>query len=260
MYQSHSNTKTTIPKNSLIKQTTWNSKNKILMESRRKFIKYLSNLITEERLEKIDSVLKGRTDYITIALENIFQPHNASAVLRSCDCFGIQNVHIIENSNKYDINPDIVLGSNKWLTLNKHNESANNTLEAINNLKKRGYRIIATTPHSNDTTLDEFDLDNGKFAMFFGTELTGLSETVIENADEFLKIPMYGFTESLNISVSAAITLNHLTHKIRKTDTNWQLAPDRYDEIKLNWLKKTIDRSDIIEQDYIKRISIDAPQ
>lgn len=223
------------------------------MRSNKELIKHLSSLVTEQRLEKIESVLNNRMDYMTVALENIYQPHNASAVLRTCDCFGVQNVHIIENDNEYNINPDVALGSTKWIDMHKYSEKKNNTLDAINHLKNEGYRIVATTPHTDDVDLDDFDVTKGKFALIFGTELTGISDIVRDNADEYLKIPMYGFTESFNISVSAAIIMNHLNHKIRKSDADWKLTPERKEMLKLQWLKNSVKRVEIIEKEFNKR-------
>ena len=219
---------------------------------KKELIKYLSKFSTEHRVELFDKIIDYRTNYITVVLEDIFQPHNASAVLRSCDCFGLQDVHIIENRNQYKVNPDVALGSSKWLNLNKYNNTKENTLEAISVLKNKGYRIVATTPHSNDVDLENFDLNKGKFALFFGTELTGLSEIMLKNADEFLKIPMFGFTESFNISVSAAIILHHLTYKLRNSNIDWKLTPEEKDDLKIQWLKQSIKKADAIEKEFIK--------
>ena len=170
-------------------------------------------------------------------------------MLRTCDCFGIQDVHIIENRNEFKVNREIAMGASKWLTMHKYNEELNNNnLEVIKNLKSKGYRIVATTPHTNDQDLPEFDITKGKAALVFGSELPGITETLMNEADEYLKIPMYGFTESFNISVSAAIILHHLTHKMRNTpDFEWQLSPEEKNELKLEWIRKTIKRSELIE-------------
>ncbi len=218
-------------------------------------IQLLENFVTDSRNAIFDSVLKQRTRYITVVLEDIFQTHNASAVLRTCDCFGIQDVHLIENRNKFSVNEDIALGSEKWLTLKTYSSGTNNSLDAITQLKSKGYRIVATTPHQHDTNLDDFDLNNGKTALFFGTELRGLTEDVIKNADEYLKIPMYGFTESFNISVTAAIILHTLTEKLRTSEINWKLSGIEAKEIKLSWLRRSIKNSHLIEKEYLARQS-----
>ncbi len=215
-------------------------------------IEYLSSVITEKRFAQIQQVLQNRTRYLTVVLEDIYQSQNASAVLRTCDCFGIQDVHIIENENEYNINPDVVQGASKWLSLKYYNERDNNTLTAINKLKADGYRIVATTPHSNDINLNEFDVNAAKTALIFGTEDSGISEIVAEHADEFLKIPMFGFTESFNLSVSAAIILHHLVFKIREIDINWHLSPEESEEILLNWLRLTVKKSELVEKRYYR--------
>ncbi len=211
-----------------------------------KQIKILRKYITEKRWARFQEVIQYRTEYITVVLEDIYQPHNASAVLRTCDIFGIQNVHIIENRNQYRINPDVAVGAYKWLNIKKYNAQAHNTLEAIKYLRGQGYRIVATTPHRNDTHLQDFDISKGKIALFFGTELEGLSDVMLNNADEYLKIEMFGFTESFNISVSAAIVLYHLINKLHKSNILWQLPPQKRDEILLHWLKKSVKNSEQI--------------
>lgn len=215
-------------------------------------ITYLSEFLLPRKIELFDQVLAQRTQYITIALEDIYQPQNASAVLRTCDCLGIQDVHIIEDRNEYRTDREVALGSSKWLNLIQYRNSETPTLDAIRHLKASGYRIIATTPHQDDILLDDLDIEKGKMAIFFGTELTGLSQTVLDQADEFVKIPMMGFTESFNISVSAAISLHHITHKLRKSTINWQLDPESINQVKLDWLRKSIKSSKKLEQKFLK--------
>ena len=219
----------------------------------KKLIDFFNQFLTESRWAQFNKIVDQRTRYITVVLEDIYQSQNASAVLRTCDCFGIQDIHIIENTNRFKINPDVVLGSSKWLNLNQYNTLENNTLSTIQKLKESGYRIIATTPHINDVELNDFDMDKGKFALFFGSELPGLSKLVLDNADEFLKIPMFGFTESFNISVSASIILHHLTFKLRNSEINWKLSEAEKDEILYNWLKISLKDSDLIEKEFYKR-------
>jgi len=222
----------------------------------KKRIEFFNQFLTESRWELFNKIVDQRTRYITVVLEDIYQSQNASAVLRTCDCLGIQDVHIIENTNQFKINPDVVLGSSKWLNLYQYNTNENNSLSTIQNLKKNGYRIVATTPHINDVELDNFDLGKGKFALFFGSELPGLSNLVLENADEFIKIPMFGFTESFNISVSASIILHHLSTKLRNSNISWKLDEAQRDEILYNWLKTSLQDSDLIEKEFYKRNKI----
>jgi len=216
-------------------------------------IKYLEQFITPKRVDLFHQVLNQRTRYITVVLEDIYQSQNASAVLRTADCLGIQDVHIIENKNNYTINPDVVLGASKWLNLVKYNVQENNTLDTIHKLKNEGYRIVATTPHKNDVNLDDFDLSRGKTALFFGTEMNGLTDLMINHADEYIKIPMVGFTESYNISVSAAIILHYLTLKLRNSKIDWQLSESEKKIILLEWLKKSIKKSSLLIDDFLSK-------
>lgn len=216
-------------------------------------LKYLSEFVTPERLALFERVLNDRTKYITVVLEDIFQPHNASAVLRSCDCFGIQDVHVIENRNEFTVSNEVALGASKWLDIYQYNQHRNNSLEAIKKLKKSGYRIVATTPHTNDQLLSDFDLEKGKVALVFGSELPGVSELILKEADEFLKIPMYGFTESFNISVSAALVLYEMSNRLREIDDEiWKLSQPEKDEIKLKWIRSTVKRSNLLEERFLK--------
>ena len=216
-------------------------------------VAHLSPLVTEDRWNRFHEVLAERTQYLTVVLENIYQPLNASAVLRSADCFGIQDVHVIENYNKFTPDREVAMGSSRWLNIQRYSEEENNTLKCIQNLKKEGYRIVATTPHINNGNLQDFDLTKGKTALLFGTEMEGLTNVALQEADEYLKIPMYGFTESFNLSVAAAVCLQHLSHQLRQENIDWQLSDIAKNEILLNWLRYTIDRSDIIEKDYWKK-------
>ncbi|GAB4147193.1 MAG: RNA methyltransferase [Bacteroidia bacterium] len=221
------------------------------MESyKQQLFQYLSGFISESRLQKIEENVRNRTRYLTIALEDIYQPHNASAVLRSAECLGIQDVHVIEQRNKYDPNPDVVMGANKWLTMHKYRNPEGSTLECIQSLKKNGYRIIATTPHEKDTLIDKLDIHKGKMALFFGTEIDGISKVVRDHADEFVKIPMVGFTESFNISVSAAICMYQVMKDIRSSDLKWHLSEDEKLDIKLEWVKASLNKPELLEKEF----------
>ncbi len=217
-------------------------------------IEHLSSFVTEHRIELFNKILSLRTRYMTILLEDIYQAHNASAVLRSCECFGVQDVHVIENQNEYRISPDVALGSEKWLSLHRYNQHPDNTAFAIQSLKSAGYRIIATSPHETGCAIQNLNIRKGKFALIFGSELPGLSKTALEMADEYVSIPMVGFTESLNISVTAALFLHHLTGLIRNNpEINWKLSDAEKNELKLTWLKNSVKRSDLIIKAFLTR-------
>lgn len=197
---------------------------------------YMAEFMMPERLETLRRVLDERTRWMTVCMENTFHPHNASALLRTCEAFGIQDIHTIEELCKFDPSTNIVRGTDKWLTLRRHNSAG----EAIANLKKAGYRIVATTPHREDTTPETFDVAKGPFALVFGTEHAGISEEVIGAADEFLRIPMCGFVESLNVSASAAILLHDLSARLRGSDVNWRLAEDEKRYLLFKWVMSSV--------------------
>ena len=215
-------------------------------------IDHFLKCITDERKALFKKLIQKRTKYLTVVLENIYQPLNASAVLRSCDCFGIQDVHVIENYNEFKPDREVAMGASNWLTVNRYDKNENNTLDCIQSLKNKGYRIVATSPHNSQTDLINFDLSKGKTALFFGTEVEGLSDVVLENADEHLHIPMYGFTESFNLSVSAAICLYEMRMKMEKENIKWHMTEDEKNQVLLDWLRYSIDRSEIVEEDFLK--------
>jgi len=216
---------------------------------------YLLSFISEKRKSRFDEILAHRTDHLRIVLENVYQDHNASAVLRSCESFGIQHLHFIENRNKLRISDDVSMGSHKWLNIHRHSQSNNNTLEAIQHLKQKGFRVVATTPHKNNCTLDRLPVDK-KLALVFGTELEGVSQDVFDHADEFVKIPMLGFTESFNVSVCAAICLYELSTRIRKNVPDYLLNEQEKLDVYFEWLKTSIDKSEALIEDYLQKKKI----
>lgn len=216
------------------------------------FETYLSHFLTDNKRALFDKVASDRTRHITVVLEDVFQPQNASAVIRSCDCFGIQDVHIIENRNTYEINPNVVMGATKWIDMYKYNGEENNTLRCIQSLKDKGYTIVATTPHGKNHTLYDLPLEK-PIALFFGTEKLGLSKDAIDNADEYMTIPMYGFTESFNISVSVALCLNVLSRKIRELNINWQFTEEEQQMLKFEWTKRHLLSWQLYEKEFNAR-------
>ncbi len=205
---------------------------------------YLEGYLTESRRLRFLKVLQHRTRYLTVAIEDVFQLHNTSAVLRSCDAFGIQEVHVVEDRFGQRLDKNIAMGAEQWVDVNRYQT----TSECITALKDTGYQIIATTPHDDSCLLHDFELTT-KTALFFGTEKEGLSEEVLQKADGFIKVPMVGFSESLNVSVSAAIIIQALTQKLRKSNLPWQLSDIELLEKRLDWTKKSIkDVEGIIER------------
>jgi len=209
------------------------------------YLNYLEEFLTENRKERFQKVLENRTNHFTIAVEDVYQFHNTSAVMRSCEVFGIQEINIVEQRFGKNIDKEIAMGAQKWVDINKFDNISN----CIKTLKNKGYQIIATTPHNDSCLLHEFDVTQ-KSALFFGTEKEGLSEEVMGQADGYLKIPMVGFTESLNISVSAAIIIQDITTRLRQSEVNWKLTEEELLEKRLLWAKNTIKDIKRIEERY----------
>ena len=214
---------------------------------KQKLLLYLEGFITENRKEGFLRVLKNRTKHFTIAMEDIFQLHNTSAVMRSCEVFGIQELNVIEQKFGKRIDTEIAMGAQKWVDVFRYNS----VQSCMDEMRAKGYQIIATTPHDESCLLHEFDITKPA-ALFFGTERDGLSQEVLDQADGFLKIPMVGYTESLNISVSAAIIIQDITTRLRQSAINWHLTEEEILEKRLDWTRKTIKDIEFIERKYIE--------
>jgi len=210
-----------------------------------KYLEYLEGFLTDNRKARFLDVLQNRTNHFTVAIEDVFQMHNTSAVMRSCEVFGVQQLNVVEEKFAKRIDKEIAMGSQKWVDINQFDSMA----DCIASVRQKGYRVIATTPHEDDCLLDDFDISQPA-ALFFGTERDGLSAELLAQADGFLKIPMAGFTESLNISVSAAIILQNLTTRLRKSDIDWHLSEAEILEKRLVWAKNSIKDIKRIEERY----------
>jgi len=211
-------------------------------------IEQLLAYVTENKREKMHAVIKNRIRYITVVLEDLFQEHNASAALRSCDIFGIQDVHVVEAKYKFKPNSAIAMGSTKWVDVHHHAS----IIESINTLKQQGYRIVATSPHRQSYSLPELPLDQ-KTALIFGSEQTGLSQEALDAADMYVKIPMYGFVESFNVSVSVALCLYDVIHRLHTSSYAWQLSEEEKQDIMLTWITKVSQTDELLEKEAIKK-------
>ena len=214
----------------------------------KEILDHLQEFLTPRRKSLFEKVLAERTDHLTVVAQDVYQLHNTSAVVRSCDVFGVQNIHVIEEKIPRRIDKEIAMGAQKWVDINRYNSAK----DCVKRLRAEGYRIVATSPHDDSQLLDDFDI-NTPAALFFGTEKDGLSEEIMQEADTTIKIPMVGFTESLNISVSAAIILQSLTSKLKKSDVNWQFSEEEKDRIRMNWTKKTIKNSEQIIERFLNQ-------
>lgn len=204
-------------------------------------IEHLLQYVTENKKEKMHEVLKNRTRHVTVVLEDLFQEHNASAALRTCDIFGVQDVHVVQALYKFKAVDTISMGASKWVDVQSHTSIT----DAISTLKSQGYRIVATTPHQQSYSLPELPVDQ-KIALIFGSEQTGLSEQALAHADAYMKIPMFGFVESFNVSVSVALCLYDIVNRLHKSGVEWQLSEEEKQDILLKWIQRVSKTAELV--------------
>ncbi|MBQ0118043.1 MAG: RNA methyltransferase [Flavobacterium sp.] len=210
------------------------------------YLNYLNGFLTDNRKQRFEDVLQNRTKHFTVAVEDVFQLHNTSAVMRSCEVFGIQELHVVEQQFGKSIDKEIAMGAEKWVDIHRYNSN----VHCVEALKAQGYQIVATSPHESDSRLERFDISKPS-ALFFGTERSGLSQEVLDAADAFVHIPMVGFTESLNISVSAAIIIQDLTNKLRLSTIDWKLIEEDLLSKRIDWARNTIKDIDFVTARYM---------
>lgn len=220
-----------------------------------KLFDHLSRFVSDHKKAFIEKVLEQRTRYVTVVLENIYQSQNASAVIRTCECMGLQDVHIVEDTAKYQLNIRVLKGSNKWLNLRRYKtRQVNNTEACFNQLRSEGYRILVADPAEDGISINDVDVTKGKLALVFGNELHGASEYSLAHGDQKVRIPMFGFTESFNISVSVAICLSTILEKLRASGMFIGLSDEEKQSIRLAWYRKIVRRSDILEREFLRTI------
>lgn len=218
-------------------------------------IQHFAKYITDHKKEFIQRVVDQRTRHITVVLEDIYQSQNASAVVRTCECMGLQDVHIVENTAKYEVNTRVLKGSHKWMNLIRYkSRDRNNTDACFEQLRKQQYIIYAADPAEDGISIHDLDPTGGRIAVVFGNELHGVSPHTLSQCDKKVRIPMYGFTESLNISVSVAITVNALISKLRQEEWKYGLSAEEKDELTLQWYRKVVRKSDVVEREFLRTI------
>jgi tRNA (guanosine-2'-O-)-methyltransferase len=226
-----------------------------MTDTDRKLLEHLSQFVSDHKKETIDHVLANRTRHVTVVLEDIFQSQNASAVVRTCECMGVQDIHMIESKAKYDVNVRVLKGSNKWMDIVRYrNKNEDNIANCFKGLKEKGYRLLVADPSAEGTSIHDIDVAEQKLALVFGNELRGLSTFAWDHADEKIRIPMFGFTESLNISVSVAISLSVLINKLRESGKDFGLSSEEKENLRLAWYRKIVRRSDTLEREFLRTI------
>lgn len=222
-------------------------------EQKERIINHLLGYITDHKKKRIEEVLGQRTRKVTLVLEDIFKPHNASAVIRTAECMGIQDIHIVQNTNPYTVNPYVLRGALKWLTVHNYGDGDGmHTPQCFQNLRDNGYKILATSVSEEAKPIDQIELSE-KSAIVFGTEHSGISDYVKEEADELITIPMVGFTDSFNISVSAGIILNQLLLKLKESDLDWGLSAVEKGDLRFDWYRSIPPHAEEIIKDFFKK-------
>lgn len=226
-----------------------------MTDAERRLADHLARFVSDHKKDFIHRVLNDRTRHVTVVLENIYQSQNASAVLRTAECMGVQDVHIVENTAKYQLNVRVLKGSDKWLTLHRYKDkSVNNTRVCFDRLRADGYRIFVADPAADGLSIEDIDVTDGKLALVFGNELRGASDFALAHGDAKVHIPMYGFTESLNVSVSVAICINTLMGELRKSSVDYALSQAEKERLILEWYRKIVKRSDVLAREFLRTI------
>jgi tRNA (guanosine-2'-O-)-methyltransferase len=218
-------------------------------------LQHLSRFVSDHKKEFAEKVLNARTRHVTVVLENIYQSQNSSAVIRTCECMGLQDVHVIEDKSKYSVNRRVLKGAHKWTDIIHHqSKQGDATRICFDKLRASGYKILVADPAEEGISIHDVPIDESKIALVFGNELHGVSETAQQYADQKIKKPIIGFTESLNISASVAICLSSLITRLHASLHDYSLTEEEKEAIRLEWYRKIVKRSDLIEREFIRTI------
>ena len=190
-----------------------------------------------------------------MVLEDIFKPHNASEVLPTCDCFGVQDIHVIEKINSYKVNPYVTRSASQWVDLHKYYQEEGRSVQAcFQSSRQKGYKIYGTSPSPQSISI--YDLEpTEKLALVFGNEHEGISEEVKSNCNGLVHIPILGFTESFNISAAASILLFDLIQKAGKFNhPDFYFSNEVKQNLRLKWYRSLVKNSDLHEKVYQKTL------
>jgi len=202
---------------------------------------------------RLKEVLALRTNFLTVVTDQVVDPHNISAICRSAECFGVQNVHLIESNFPFRGAKKVQRGSLNWVNVNRY-DGENKTQDCIQTVKAKGYKIVAISPHAASKSIAELNFDR-PIALVMGQEQNGVSDLIMDAADECVIIPMNGFTESLNVSVACSIALYDLRKRLEESNVHWQLSDHDRNELYQHWLFDSIKRPDLIIEHYHKTIA-----
>lgn len=208
---------------------------------------YLKQFLTDERLSKIEHFSKESSDFVLPVMEDVYQFRNAAAIVRSVEACAFHHVVALEEENVFNPNLKVTKGAETWVQV----EKMPNNLDSLKEIKNRGYKILAVSPEKNATMLPDYEIKE-PIALVFGTELEGVSDEVLDFADETLAIPMYGFTKSFNVSVAAAICMYELKQKLMKSGIDYKLSHEKLLEMKIRWTVNSIRSGEELLERFLK--------
>ncbi|ROH97555.1 TrmH family RNA methyltransferase [Chryseobacterium daecheongense] len=208
---------------------------------------YLKQFLTEERLGKIEHFSQESSDFVLPVMEDVYQFRNAAAIVRSVEACGFHKVIAMEEENVFNPNLTVTKGAETWVEVEKMPKN----IDSLRTIKNRGYKILAVSPEKNAVMLPDYQITE-PIALVFGTELEGVSDEVIEFADETLAIPMYGFTKSFNVSVAAGICMYELKQKLLHSGIDYKLDQEKLLKMKIRWSVNSIRSGAQIFEKYLK--------
>lgn len=204
-----------------------------------KFYDRLFDLLTEHKKNLFTTLIEYRTNHIAWLADNFYHEQNSSAIIRSADCFGYNTVFVIEDKYRFKVNEEIAMGAQKWVNTVIFQVGNVDYGQAIHAIKQSGYKLIAATPHINGLSVENLDIRK-PICIAMGSERHGHHPEILEEADGFVAIPMEGFSESLNVSVTAGVLMYTLKKRLKSEGIDWQLSDaDKKRQI-LIWMLKTI--------------------
>ena len=209
---------------------------------------YLKQFLTDERLSKIEHFSQESSDFVLPVMEDVYQFRNAAAIVRSVEACGFHHVVALEEENVFNPNLKVTKGAETWVQV----EKMPNNLDSLKEIKNRGYKILAVSPENNATMLPDYEVKE-PIALVFGTELEGVSDEILDFADETLAIPMYGFTKSFNVSVAAAICMYELKQKLMKSGIDYKLSKEKLLEMKIRWTVNSIRSGEELLERFLNR-------
>lgn len=211
---------------------------------------YLQQFLTSERLQKIEYFSAQSSDYVLPIMEDVYQFRNAAAIVRSAEACGFHKIVALEKINVFEPNLEVTKGADTWVEVEKLPAK----IDSLKEIKNRGYKIVAVSPEKEATPLPEFQI-NEPVALTFGTEWEGVTEEILDFADETLAIPMYGFTQSFNVSVAAAICFYELKQKLIQQKIPHFLDDEKSLRMKIRWAVNSIRSGSQILNQYLRNIN-----